>query len=65
MKEPIFEVRYKDKPEKQAFCIWEDGRISGFPENVVVINRIKPKIDMMIAYERMTIKRRSNEIQSR
>jgi len=39
--EPIFEVRANDAPDKTAFMIFADGRITGFPDNMtIIINRI-------------------------
>jgi len=47
MKKPIFEVMNKDL--SQHFKIYENGRIEGFPEGMLIINRIYPLLNKLRA----------------
>lgn len=40
--QPLFELR---GPNGEAWTLWEDGRVAGFPDGTVVINRAKPVLD--------------------
>ena len=42
--ELLFELR---GPDAQEWRLYENGRVTGFPEGTIVVNRAKPLLDSM------------------
>ena len=40
---PLFELRDRDG---NAWMLYEDGRITGFPDGTVIVNRARPAFDL-------------------